>query len=164
MFKKGQIFENEYPMEAAMWCNENNLIIDELPEEGGVHKFIIKEIEITETLEEAVQRATHLINAQANSNIEAGFEYNGYHYNFDTYDQLNFNEAALNTTDPIQWYVYKDDKKVAITINRATFTKVFEAASKHKQSILQLCNGHKQELSHCKTVKEVNTLLTKYYG
>lgn len=43
-FYIGQIFENEYPPEAAIWCNENNAMIEVL--ENGEFKIIEAQIHI----------------------------------------------------------------------------------------------------------------------
>ena len=44
-FYIGQIFENEYPIEAACWCNEHGgCHIIETENTNGVQKFQIKEI------------------------------------------------------------------------------------------------------------------------
>ena len=37
----GQIFQQEYPPEVAAWCDKNNALIKELPEENGVRIFQI---------------------------------------------------------------------------------------------------------------------------
>ena len=40
----GQIFEENYPPEAAMWCGKNNATIEEIAPQDGVRRFQIKEI------------------------------------------------------------------------------------------------------------------------
>jgi hypothetical protein len=40
-FKIDQIFERDYPMEAAVWCDENGASMVEMPGEGGVRRFQI---------------------------------------------------------------------------------------------------------------------------
>jgi len=40
----GQIFQNEYPPEAAMWCNNNNAYIDEIEPLQGIRRFEIKAV------------------------------------------------------------------------------------------------------------------------
>lgn len=40
----GQIFEEMYPSEAAEWCNNNNLMIQEIDPVGDVRRFQIQEI------------------------------------------------------------------------------------------------------------------------
>lgn len=39
----GQIFEKEYPSEAANWCNNNSAYIDEIQPVNAVKRFQIKE-------------------------------------------------------------------------------------------------------------------------
>lgn len=41
IFEIGQIFEDMYPPEAAMWCNENGAYITELDPVDGVRRFQI---------------------------------------------------------------------------------------------------------------------------
>lgn len=40
----GQIFENEYPPKAAMWCNNNEAYIAEIEPQNNIRRFEIKEI------------------------------------------------------------------------------------------------------------------------
>ena len=40
----GQIFENEYPPEAAAWVNDNNCYIDEIEPINGIRRFEIFEV------------------------------------------------------------------------------------------------------------------------
>lgn len=44
MYTEGQIFENEYPPEAAIWCNENRAYIEQIEQTEGVRRFQIKAI------------------------------------------------------------------------------------------------------------------------
>lgn len=43
-FYIGQIFDGIYPPEAAVWCNENNAMMQELEPENGIRRFEIVEI------------------------------------------------------------------------------------------------------------------------
>lgn len=43
-FSLEQIFEIEYPPEAAVWCNENNAYIKEIDQVDGKRRFQIKAI------------------------------------------------------------------------------------------------------------------------
>lgn len=57
MFKVGQIFEGNYSIEAAEFCNANNCFIEEIEPLDGVRRFEIKEIiPYVETEEEKAQR------------------------------------------------------------------------------------------------------------
>lgn len=51
----GQIFIKDYPMEAAIWCENNNCGIDVIAPEGGQRRFQITENQ-PETPEERRQR------------------------------------------------------------------------------------------------------------
>lgn len=43
-FQVNQIFENEYPPEAALWCNENSAYIEEISQVDGKRRFQIKAV------------------------------------------------------------------------------------------------------------------------
>lgn len=43
-FYIGQIFKDEYPVEAADWCNSNGKTIVEIEQENGVRRFEIQEL------------------------------------------------------------------------------------------------------------------------
>lgn len=58
-FYKGQIFIDEYPTEAAAWCNDSNgkYTIDEIEPQDGHRRFQIKEdIPVPPTRDEIKQR------------------------------------------------------------------------------------------------------------
>lgn len=56
-FEVGQIFEDSYPPEAAMWCNESGkYFIGEIEKEGDKRRFQIKETPAP-TTEELAERA-----------------------------------------------------------------------------------------------------------
>lgn len=38
-FRIGQIFEEKYPPEAALWCNNNNAYIEEIEQKNGHRRF-----------------------------------------------------------------------------------------------------------------------------
>ena len=38
-FEIGQIFEEKYPPEVALWCNENNAYIEEIEQKNGHRRF-----------------------------------------------------------------------------------------------------------------------------
>lgn len=40
-YKLNQIFEGNYPPEAALWCNENHAYIEEIEEQDGACRFQI---------------------------------------------------------------------------------------------------------------------------
>lgn len=45
MFQIGQVFEESYPPEAAVWCNESGkAYIDELESDGDMRRFQIKTV------------------------------------------------------------------------------------------------------------------------
>lgn len=167
MYQIGQIFEDTYPMEAVEWCSENKCRIMEQPEKNGVRQFVIEEDDGSipgESLAEAKQRAASIIDKITSSTILSGFDYNGYHFSYDTYDQLNFNQMAVLDTDPVAWSAYKNGNKVNLSFTRSDFLKLYAAGAQHKQKAIADGTAHKKELASCKTAKEVNSLLTKYYG
>lgn len=62
-YEIGQTFEDIYPPEAAIWCNENGLMITELEEVGGKRQFQI--------VEAPQPSATELRIAELKANIAA---------------------------------------------------------------------------------------------
>lgn len=55
-FKINQIFESDYPMEAAVWCDKNGASMVEMPSEGGVRRFQIQALP-EPTQEELLEQA-----------------------------------------------------------------------------------------------------------
>ena len=43
-FEIGQIFEEKYPPESALWCNNNNAYIEEIEPQDGHRRFEVKAI------------------------------------------------------------------------------------------------------------------------
>lgn len=69
-FYVGQIFEDEYPVEAADWCNLNGKTIVEIEQENGVRRFEIQELpaptreEISALREQAYIKEVDVLHAQ----------------------------------------------------------------------------------------------------
>lgn len=61
-FEINQIFENNYPPEAAAWCNANKAFIQEIEKRNGVRRFQIKAIPEPTQEEIAVQTQERLTN------------------------------------------------------------------------------------------------------
>lgn len=58
-FEIGQIFEKEYPPEAAAWCNDNNAYLEEIaPETEGSRRFKVIAIPALTEEEQAAQKLT----------------------------------------------------------------------------------------------------------
>lgn len=58
-FEIGQIFEKEYPPEAAAWCNDNNAYLEEIaPETEGGRRFKVIAIPALTEEEQAAQKLT----------------------------------------------------------------------------------------------------------
>ena len=55
-FEINQIFDGEYPPEAALWCNENNAYINEIEAIDGVRRFQI--VAIPEPTQEEIEAQT----------------------------------------------------------------------------------------------------------
>jgi hypothetical protein len=66
----GQIFNDTYPPEAAVWCNSNNAYITEIEPQNGVRRFQI--VGIPEpTLEERVEAAYKAFDAAVEARLDA---------------------------------------------------------------------------------------------
>lgn len=59
-FEIGQIFEDAYPPECAVWCNENNAYIEEIEPIDGIRRFEVKAIP-EPTQEEIQARLTQVV-------------------------------------------------------------------------------------------------------
>ena len=62
-FEIGQIFENKYPPECAVWCGENNAFIEEIEVVEGVRQFKIVAIPEPTIEEIQAQVQANLTNA-----------------------------------------------------------------------------------------------------
>lgn len=74
-FQINQIFEKTYPLEAAVWCNENNAFIEELDSVGDIRQFQIKEIVVHEPTAEEIQ---DLLTAKVQAYLDATAQKLGY--------------------------------------------------------------------------------------
>ena len=54
-YEIGQIFEEKYPPEVALWCNSNNAYIEEIEQQNGHRRFEVKAIP-EPTAEELVEQ------------------------------------------------------------------------------------------------------------
>ena len=117
-FTTGQIFSENYPPEAAMWCNENNHYIVELKPVDGVRQFQIKEIP-EPSLDEVKTQKIAALKKERDKREEAPVEYKEKLWDFDTKSRDRINAAAtaleVGEANTITWTAY-DDTSLELTI------------------------------------------------
>ena len=89
-FKIGQKFNNEYPPEAAEWCNNNNAHIDEITKDGVVERTF----EIMANQPPSMEEQKKIYENAVQSHLDAMARTRGYD---NTYTCLSY----LNSTDEI---------------------------------------------------------------
>ena len=118
-YEIGQIFENTYEPEAAMWCNSNGAFIIELESQNGKRRFQIQEVP-KPALEEIKLQKIEELKQERTSREEAPVEFNGKLWDFDakSRDRITAAITALEISEIeyIVWTAY-DDTSSALTAN-----------------------------------------------
>lgn len=118
-YEIGQIFENTYEPEAAMWCNSNSAFIIELESQNGKRRFQIQEVP-KPALEEIKLQKIEELKQERTSREEAPVEFNGKLWDFDakSRDRITAAITALEISEIeyIVWTAY-DDTSSALTAN-----------------------------------------------
>lgn len=97
-FYIGQIFNGEYPPEAALWCNENRAYIEELAPEGEIRRFEIQAIP-EPTLEEVRERKLTELNTQFESIRSTAWVMSSLGFEVDANEVANTNiDGLIKTT------------------------------------------------------------------
>lgn len=118
-YEIGQIFENTYEPEAAMWCNSNGAFIVELKSQSGKRRFQIQEV-TKPTLEEIKLQKIEALKQERTNRQEAPVEFNGKLWDFDakSRDRITAAITALEVSEigEITWTAY-DDTSFIMNIN-----------------------------------------------
>ena len=130
-FYIGQIFEGEYPPEAALWCNENNAHIEEQGMNGETRQFqIVENVKPIPTKAEL----TAFVSAEADKVAYGGITIiaNGQEYLFKTTtDNITRCNSVLAMYEVlpddtvIPWEVWQGDIPVMLSVNKAQFKQCF---------------------------------------
>lgn len=132
----GQIFENDYPEEAADWCGENNATIEEITESGAeVRRFQIVEIPAYVPTKAEL---TAFVSAEADKVAYGGFTIlsDGQEYLFktttDNITRCNSVLAMFQVLPEgtiIPWEVWQGDVPTMLAVNAEQFKACFAFGS-----------------------------------
>lgn len=118
-YEIGQTFEDIYPPEAAIWCNENGVFITELEKQGDKRIFQIQEIPAPPLDEVKAYKIQELKNYR-NTEEESPILYKGKLWDFDSKSRDRINAAAtaleVNNIESIEWTA-NDDTSMLLTAN-----------------------------------------------
>jgi hypothetical protein len=186
-FELNQIFEGDYPPEAAVWCNENNAYITELEQQDKVRRFQI--VGIPEpTLDEVRTTALSRVDAATSSAILAGFDYEidagggaeVLHFSYDSFDQQNFSDTFNGVAmkklmgveelpETIEWNGWRGHNAeskgelVRLTLDVPTFLALYTGgALVHKAVQMEIGGRRKEAINAAETVEAVEALLTEW--
>lgn len=116
-FEIGQIFENEYPPEAAEWCNESGkAYIEQIEPANDVRRFQIIAIPTPSLDELKAQKLTELKTIRDAEEVKP-IEYNGNLFDFDDKARDRINSAIISlsiTGQSIEWTT-ADNTNVIVT-------------------------------------------------
>lgn len=187
VFNIGQIFEENYPPEAAAWCNTNNAYIAEIDPVDDMRRFQI--VAVPElTIEELRTAALSRIDSATSTAILQGFEHEVklstgnevLYFSYDSFDQQNFADTAngammqmmaIPTSLPtvIEWNGWRNHtaeskgELVKVPLNADQFISLYtEGALVHKAYQMEIGTSRKQEIEACQTVEEINALLSEW--
>lgn len=141
-FYIGQIFENEFPPEATIWCGENNATIKEITEDGAeIRKFQI--VEIPKYIPTKAE-LTKFVSAEADKVAYGGFTIiqgeNQYLFKTTTDNITRCNAVlamfqVLPADTVIPWEVWQGDVPTMLSVNAEQFKACFAFGS---QMIIQV--------------------------
>lgn len=118
-YEIGQIFENTYDPEAAMWCNSNGAFITEIESQDGKRRFQIQEVP-KPALDEIKLQKIEALKQERSNREEAPVAYLEKLWDFDAKarDRITAAITALEMSEMeyIVWTAY-DDTSSALTAN-----------------------------------------------
>jgi len=100
------------------------------------------------------------LNLICRNEIEKGFEYNGYFFEFESHDQDNFTQTlALLSVDPTTTNVtWKTKNQGIVNLTREEFLQVCKKAETTKRNNIGKCWILKSEVEQATTIEEVNNI------
>lgn len=129
-FKIHQIFEGDYPMEAAAWCDENGASMKEMPGDGGVRRFQIAAAPELSPEELAAQALEQAKDERARAVAALTVEVDGMVFDGDEKAQERMARAVLMAESPeetTEWVLA--DSSVAV-VTAAQLRRACRAAGK----------------------------------
>ena len=110
-YEIGQTFEDTYPPEAAMWCNENGAFITELEPHDGKRIFQIQEVP-PPPLDEVKASKISELKTERTTREEAPVEYGGKLWDFDAKSRDRITAAAtaleVGGVESLEWTAHDD--------------------------------------------------------
>lgn len=154
----GQIFEDVYPPDAAVWCNDNNYCIVEIEAIGEVRRYQIQEIPSI-PLDELKAIKIESLKKQRSELEEAPVEYKEKLWDFDSKsrDRINAAIMALEVSDieSITWTSY-DDTSADLTI--VDLKTIIAIAALRGDSIHKKYRELRDAVNAATTEEEVNNI------
>ena len=147
-FEIGQIFENEYPPEAAEWCNESGkAYIEQIEPANDVRRFQIIAIPAPSLDELKAQKLTELKTIRDAEEVKP-ISYQGYRfdYNDKARDRISAAIIALDvskgqiawtTADNTEVMVNADDLRMVIATVAVRSNKLHNAYRTAKEKVLE---------------------------
>lgn len=158
IYKIGQIFENTYEPEAAMWCNTNGLFMAELKSQNGKRIFQIQAIPEAPLEEVKLQKIEELKTVR-NIREEAPVEYLGKLWDFDSKSRDRINAAAtaleVGGIEKITWTSYDD---TSLELSVTDLKTIIAVAALRGDSLHKKYRELRDLVNSFETVEEVKAL------
>lgn len=157
-YEIGQIFQDTYPPEAALWCNENKKIIVELEPQDGKRIFQIQVIPAPSLDEIKASKIAKLKN-ERNTREEAPVEYGGKLWDFDSKSRDRITAAVtsleVSAIETITWTAY-DDTSSILTVN--DLKGIVSAAAVRGNDLHTQYRILRDSVNNCTTEEEINSI------
>lgn len=158
-YEIGQIFEDTYPLNAAIWCNENEALIVELESQNGKRVFQIQEPRTPSLEKIKAQKITTLKN-ERDKREEAPVEYKEKLWDFDTKSRDRINAAAtaleIGGVDAITWTAY-DDTSLELTVTDLKTIVAIAAIRGH--ALHTKYRELRDAVNVAETIEEINSII-----
>lgn len=161
-FKINQIFEKQYPVECAIWCNENGYFISEIePLENGTRQFQIcapKEKTLSELKSDKLAELTSITSKFDNQLVNTDMIIKsslGFAINADLRSQNNLRGLIAVGIEPVN-FVTADNSMKSLTLEQLNI--LLKEAVKNGENLYKTKWSLRDKIINSSTIEELNSI------
>lgn len=157
-FEINQIFEDIYPPEAAIWCNENNARIVELENENATRVFQIQKMP-SPSLDEIKLYKINELKTIRNNLEESPVEYKEKLWDFDLKSRDRINAAAtaleINNLESITWTSFDD---TSLELTAKDLKMIISSAAIRGDMLHKQYRALRDAVNNATSIEEINSI------
>lgn len=158
-YEIGQIFENTYEPEAAIWCNSNDAFIIEIESIDGKRRFQIQEVPRPALADIKLQKI-EILKQERTKREEAPVEYKEKLWDFDADARARINAAAsaLEMLDDVDYLTWTSADDTSLNLTAQDLRMIIAIAAIRGDALHTQYRTLRDAVNNCTTEEEINSI------